>query len=69
MVSLFSLVAIFFCAIITALLWSYGLEIFTKCIKFILVTIFKVIKLILLGRKKNTEQTAPEADNIKEKTS
>lgn len=68
MVSLFSLVAIFFCAIITALLWSYGLEIFTKCIKFILVTIFKVIKLILLGRKKNTEQTAPEADNIKEKT-
>lgn len=68
MVSLFSLVAIFFCAIITALLWSYGLEIFTKCIKFILVTIFKVIKLILLGRKKNTEQTAPEADNFKEKT-
>lgn len=68
MVSLFSLVAIFFCAILTALLWSYGLQIFTKCIKFILVIIFKIIKLILFGRKKNTEETISEADKSKEKT-
>lgn len=66
--SLFGLVAIFLFAVLSALLWSYGLEIFTKCIKFILVTIFKVIKLILFGRKKNTEETATEADKIKEKT-
>ena len=66
--SLFSLVAIFIFAILSALLWSYGLEIFTKCVKFILLTIFKVIKLILVGRKKNTEETVAEVDKYKEKT-
>lgn len=67
--SLFGLVAIFIFAVLSALLWSYGLEIFTKCVKFILLTIFKVIKLILFGRKKNTEETVAEADTNKEKTS
>lgn len=67
--SLFGLVAIFIFAILSALLWSYGLEIFTKCVKYILLTIFKVIKLILFGRKKNTEETEAEADKNKEKTS
>ena len=67
--SLVGLVAIFIVAILSALLWSYGLEIFTKCVKFILLTIFKVIKLILFGRKKNTEEATTEADKNKEKTS
>lgn len=67
--SLLGLVAIFLCAILSGLLWSYGLAVFTKCIKLILVAIFKVIKLILFGREKNTEETVAEADNIKEKTS
>ena len=67
--SLFSLVAIFIFAVLSALLWSYGLEIFTKCVKFIFLTIFKVIKLILFGRKKNTEETVAEVDKNKEKTS
>lgn len=67
--SLFGLVAIFIFAVLSALLWSYGLEIFTKCVKFILLTIFKVIKLILFGRKKNSEETVAEADKNKEKTS
>jgi len=67
--SLVGLVAIFIFAILSALLWSYGLEIVTKCVKFILLTIFKVIKLILFGRKKNTEEAVTEADKNKEKTS
>ena len=68
--SLVGLVAIFIFAILSALLWSYGLEIFTKCVKFILLTIFKVIKLILFGRKKNSEDAAvAEEDKNKEKTS
>jgi len=67
--SLFGLVAIFIFAILSALLWSYGLEIFTKCVKYILLTIFKVIKLVLFGRKKNTEETVAEAEKNEEKTS
>ena len=67
--SLVGLVAIFIFAILSALLWSYGLEIFTKCVKFILLTIFKVIKLILFGRKKNPEDAVAEEDKSKEKTS
>ena len=67
--SLVGLVLIFIFAILSALLWSYGLAIFTKCVKFILLTIFKVIKLILFGRKKNTEEAVAEADKNKEKTS
>lgn len=67
--SLVGLVAIFIFAILSALLWSYGLEIFTKCVKFILLTIFKVIKLILFGRKKNPEDAVAEEDKNKEKTS
>jgi len=67
--SVVGLVAIFIFAILSALLWSYGLELFTKCVKFILLTIFKVIKLILFGRKKNIEEATTEADKNKEKTS
>lgn len=67
--SLVGLVAIFIFAILSALLWSYGLEIFTKCVKFILLTVFKVIKLILFGRKKNPEDAVAEEDKNKEKTS
>lgn len=67
--SLVGLVAIFIFAILSALLWSYGLEIFTKCVKFILLTIFKVIKLILFGRKKNPEGAVAEEDKNEEKTS
>lgn len=67
--SLVGLVAIFIFAILSALLWSYGLGIFTKCVKFILLTIFKVIKLILFGRKKNPEDAVAEEDKNKEKTS
>lgn len=67
--SLVGLGAIFICAILSALLWSYGLEIFTKCVKLILLTIFTVIKLILFGRKKNPEEAIAEADEDKEKTS
>ena len=67
--SLVGLVAIFIFAILSALLWSYGLEIFAKCVKFILLTIFKVIKLILFGRKQNPENAVAEEDKNKEKTS
>lgn len=66
--SLLGIVAIFLFAVLSALLWSYGLEIFTKCVKLILVGIFKVFKLILFGRKKKTEEVTEE-DKIKEKTS
>lgn len=67
--SLVGLVAIFIFAILSALLWSYGLEIFTKCVDFILLTICKVIKLILFGRKKNPEGAVAEEDKNEEKTS
>ena len=68
--SLFGIAAIFLFAVLSALLWSYGLQIFTKCVKVIVVGIFKVIVLILFGRKKKVdEQKAAEADKNKEKTS
>lgn len=56
-VSLFGVVAVFLCAVLTALLWSYGLEIFTKCIKLIIKGTFKVIVLVLFGKNKKIEET------------
>lgn len=68
-VSLFGVVAIFLCAVLTALLWSYGLEIFTKCIKLIIKGTFKVIVLILFGKDKKIEEKkgADQTDATKEK--
>lgn len=64
------LAAVFFFAVLSALLWSYGLEMFTKCVKLILVGIFRVIKLIIFGRKTKTEEKKlVDAEEVKEKTS
>lgn len=68
--SLLEIAVILLFAVLSALLWSYGLEIFKKCVKLIVLGIFKVIKLILFGRKKKTEkEKTAEADKVKEKTS
>lgn len=68
--SLTGLAAVFFFAVLSALLWSYGLEMFTKCVKLILVGIFRVIKLIIFGRKTKTEEKKlVDAEEVKEKTS
>ena len=68
--SLLGIAAIFLFAVLSALLWSYGLEIIKKCVTLIVLAIFKVIKLILFGRKKKTEEEkTAEADKVKEKTS
>ena len=69
--SLLGIVAVFFFAVLSALLWSYGLQMFTKCVKLILVGIFKVIKSILFGGQKKItdETTVGEVDKVKEKTS
>lgn len=63
------LVVIFIFVIFFVFLWLYGLEIFMKCVKFILFIIFKVIKFILFGRKKNFEGVVVEEDKNKEKIS
>lgn len=68
--SFVGVVAIFLFAILSALLWSYGLEILTKCIKFILLGIFKLLKLILFGgKKKSVEEKREDPGKVKEKTS
>jgi len=69
--SLLGIAAVFFFAVLSALFWSYGLQMFTKCVKLILVGIFKVIKLILFGgqKKATDETTVGEVDKAKEKTS
>ena len=68
--SFVGIVAIFLFAILSALLWSYGLEILTKCVKFILLGIFKLFKLILFGGKKESgEENRENPGKVKEKTS
>lgn len=68
--SFVGVVAIVLFAILSALLWSYGLEILTKCIKFILLGIFKLLKLILFGgKKKSVEEKREDPGKVKEKTS
>lgn len=68
--SFVGIVAIFLFAILSALLWSYGLEILTKCVKFILLGIFKLLKLILFGGKKESgEEKRENPGKVKEKTS
>ena len=62
--------AVFLFAVLSALLWSYGLEIITKIVKFILFGIFKLLKLILFGgKKKSVEEKAEDPGKVKEKTS
>lgn len=63
------LVVIFIFVIFFVFLWLYGLEIFMKCVDFILFIICKVIKFILFGRKKNFEGVVVEEDKNKEKIS
>lgn len=68
--SFVGVVAIFLFAILSALLWSYGLEILRKCVKFILLGIFKLLKLILFGgKKKSVEEKREDPGKVKEKTS
>lgn len=68
--SFVGVVAIFLFAILSALLWSYGFEILTKCVKFILLGIFKLLKLILFGgKKKSVEEKREDPGKVKEKTS
>lgn len=68
--SLAEIAAVFLVAVLTALLWSYGLEIITNCVKFLLLGIFKIIKLILFREKKEAqEQKDLDPEPSKEKTS
>ena len=66
--SLFSVVAVFFFAVLSGLLWSYGLQIITRTIKLLIVAIIKVTAVIVFGRKKNIKETVVEADKKKGKT-